>query len=110
MLEALAIAIVLCIFGTVWTVRMVLNPRYWRFWWMRRLGIPDIRFTSAQRTKQAGRLRLVAVLFTLMLVVVAGGGIYLVVQTLTAGDRAKTDFERTEAETRRVINEMGLNK
>ena len=110
MLEFAAVFAIIMIFAVGWTLRMATNARYWRFWWMRRFGYPDIEYTQEKRKVQERLLKKVSWVMTFVFAVVAAGCFYAVVLGLQKKEHIRTDSERAEDDTRRTFQEMRGSK
>jgi hypothetical protein len=105
-----AIIAILMIAAVIWAFLMATNPKHWRLWWMRLIGVPDMTYSKEQKRQQEGQLRFVAWILLLTCAAFAALSIYWAIIEFKESQRVPTDFEQMQDYTRRELEEMKSKK
>lgn len=90
----LAIASILALFISFWTLNVARDPRVWRLWWMDLLGVLDVDSDREQRRVQETQMSFICYLLFVLLLATGFSGGFWTVDLVREYKREKTRFER----------------
>jgi hypothetical protein len=102
----LAIASILALFISFWTLNIARDPSVWRLWWMDLLGVLDVDSDRAQRRSQEGQMSFICYMLFLLLLTTSLSGAFWTVDLVREYKRDKTRFEREVERSTREIEKV----
>ncbi|WP_395748606.1 hypothetical protein [Prosthecobacter sp.] len=102
----LAIASILMLFISFWTLNVARDPSVWRLWWMDLLGVLDVDLDREQRRGQERQMSFVCYTLFLLLLATSLSGAFWTVDQVREYKRDKTRFEREVERSNREIEKV----
>jgi hypothetical protein len=102
----LAIASILLLFISFWTLNVARDPSVWRLWWMDLLGVLDVDSDREQRRGQERQMSIVCYTLFLLLLTTSLSGAFWTIDQVREYKRDKTRFEREVENSNREIEKV----
>jgi|UniRef100_UPI0037851606 hypothetical protein len=102
----LAIASILALFISFWTLNIARDPRVWRLWWMDLLGALDVDSDRDQRRVQETQMSFICYALFVLLLATSLSGAFWTVDLVREYKRDKTRFEREIDSSNREIEKV----
>jgi len=102
----LAIASILVLFISFWTLNVARDPSVWRLWWMDLLGVLDVDSDREQRRGQERQMSFICYVLFMLLLTTSLSGAFWTVDQVREYKREKTRFEREVENSNREIEKV----
>ena len=90
----LAIAAILMLFASFWSLNVARDTRVWRLWWMDLLGVLDVDTDREMRRHQEQHMSIICYLLFILLLAASLSSAFWTVDLVRENRREKTSFER----------------